>query len=736
MSSPSSLYPQKVDLNNCDKEPIHILGKTQSYGVLLAFDLNSLELVQYSDNLRTIFDASFINTLTSARDLLKEDELQRVLDTLQVKKSTSIEINLGDEIKLLIAHKNAEQLIVELEPKGDITDPVVYQQQLTEIVTELTAASDEQDMCDRAADLMRDFLGYDRVMIYRFDENWNGAVVSEAKEARLESWLGLNYPATDIPQQARKLFLKQGVRIIADVNDTPVVIEPSLSPKTNNPLDLSNAELRASSPIHIEYLQNMQVGATLTAAIVYRNTLWGLVACHNYGPKFINYYKRLSANFLTQVFATQLGLRTTNTNLEIVNRSNNVRSVLIEQMSQNWNIEEGLTNYETTLLDLTEASGAAILLDGNLSVIGSTPSRDQIFELKEWLFEQEFDEEVYYTKSLRKASEKFDEFKEIAAGVLCVPISKGNQNALFWFKPERKETVHWAGNPDKAVLSKSGEDLSPRKSFEKWLQEVDGQSQPWQDYEIAAAKALKQSISEIIIQKYDEVKRLNDKLEIAYKELESFSYSVSHDLRAPLRGIDGFAQIIKEDYYDSLDDFGKEALEVIITSTHKMNGLIDDILAFSGLSQRETSAQEFSVNELINDVLSFLQVEREYKGSEIVVSDNFPVTFGDRGMIFQLFNNLISNALKYSSKVDSPKVEIGFLDQNPPVYYVKDNGIGFDMAHVDRIFGVFNRLESEDYQGSGIGLAIVKRVVEKHQGKIWVESDKGKGSVFYFNLQK
>ena len=736
MSSPSSLYPKKVDLNNCDKEPIHILGKTQSYGVLLAFDLNSLELVQYSDNLRTIFDASFINTLTSARDLLKEDELQRVLDTLQVKKSTSIEINLGDEIKLLIAHKNAEQLIVELEPKGDITDPVVYQQQLTEIVTELTAASDEQDMCDRAADLMRDFLGYDRVMIYRFDENWNGAVVSEAKEARLESWLGLNYPATDIPQQARKLFLKQGVRIIADINDTPVVIEPSLSPKTNNPLDLSNAELRASSPIHIEYLQNMQVGATLTAAIVYRNTLWGLVACHNYGPKFINYYKRLSANFLTQVFATQLGLRTTNTNLEIVNRSNNVRSVLIEQMSQNWNIEEGLTNYETTLLDLTEASGAAILLDGNLSVIGSTPSRDQIFELKEWLFEQEFDEEVYYTKSLRKASEKFDEFKEIAAGVLCVPISKGNQNALFWFKPERKETVHWAGNPDKAVLFKSGEDLSPRKSFEKWLQEVDGQSQPWQDYEIAAAKALKQSISEIIIQKYDEVKRLNDKLEIAYKELESFSYSVSHDLRAPLRGIDGFAQIIKEDYYDSLDDFGKEALEVIITSTHKMNGLIDDILAFSGLSQRETSAQEFSVNELINDVLSFLQVEREYKGSEIVVSDNFPVTFGDRGMIFQLFNNLISNALKYSSKVDSPKVEIGFLDQNPPVYYVKDNGIGFDMAHVDRIFGVFNRLESEDYQGSGIGLAIVKRVVEKHQGKIWVESDKGKGSVFYFNLQK
>ena len=735
MSSPSSLYPQKVDLNNCDKEPIHILGKTQSYGVLLAFDVKSLNLVQYSDNLSTVFEDSFIADLTSVHDLLEADKLQQLTSRLNDNKSTSIEISIGGETYLLIAHTNADVLIFELEPKGDITDPVVYQQQLTDIVTELSAAEDEQDMCDKAAKLIRDFLGYDRVMIYRFDENWNGAVVSEARESSLESWLGLNYPATDIPQQARKLFLKQGVRIIADVDDTSVKIQPPLSPVSDNPLDLSKSELRAVSPIHIEYLQNMKVGATLTAAIVYKDTLWGLVACHHYSPKFINYYKRLSAKFLTQVFATQLGLRTSNTNLQFVNRSNNVRSTLIEQMSKNWNIEEGLTNFDTTLLDLTDAKGAAILLEGNLTVIGITPSENQIFELKNWLIEQDIKEEVFYTKSLSQLYSKANDFKDVAAGLMFIPISKGDQNALFWFKPERKETVHWAGNPDKAVLSKTGEDLSPRKSFEKWMQEVDGQSEPWQDYEIAAAKALKQNISEIIIQKYDEVKRLNDKLEKAYKELESFSYSVSHDLRAPLRGIDGFAQIIKEDYYDSLDDFGKEAVQTIISSTGKMNELIDDILAFSGLSQKETSAQEFSVDELIKDVLSFIQVDITYPDAVIKIHDNFPRITGDRGMIFQLFTNLISNALKYSSKKDSPIVEIGYKKEEPTVFYVKDNGIGFDTMHSERIFGVFNRLESdENYPGSGIGLAIVKRVVEKHNGAIEVESKPGEGSCFYFKL--
>lgn len=735
MSSPSSLYPKRVDLNNCDKEPIHILGKTQSYGVLLAFDKKSYALVQHSDNLYKVFkDSDAIPS--QVEDVLDKDKLEQLLKRLRDKKSTSIEVTIAENDYIVIAHLNEEQLIFEFEPKGDPSDPVMYQQQLTDIVTELSGAYDEQQMCDRAANLIRDFLGYDRVMIYQFDEDWNGSVVSEARRADLESWLGLNYPATDIPQQARKLFLTQGVRIIADVNDTSVKIHPPLSPVTNNQLDLSKSELRAVSPIHIEYLQNMKVGATLTAAIVYKDTLWGLVACHHYSSKFINYYKRLSAKFLTQVFATQLGLRTSNTNLESVNRSNNVRATLIEQMSKNWNIEEGVTAYDTTLLDLTQASGAAILIEGNLSLIGQTPSEDQVLELKDFLVQDGQDKEIFYTQSLNTIYQSAEGFKEIASGVLFLPIVKGDQNALFWFKPEKKEIVHWAGNPDKAVLSTTGEDLSPRKSFEKWMQEVDGQSEPWQDYEIAAAKALKQNISEIIIQKYDEVKRLNDKLKRAYKDLESFSYSVSHDLRAPLRGIDGFAQIIKEDYYDSLDDFGKQALQTIITSTNKMNGLIDDILAFSGLGQKETSVQNFSVNELIEDILSYLQVDREYPDVELIINKDLPPLYGDRGMIFQMYNNLISNALKYSSKVDAPKVEIGFLDdKDSTIYYIKDNGIGFDMAYADRIFGVFNRLEADDYQGSGIGLAIVKRVVEKHEGEIWVKSEKGKGSTFYFSFK-
>ncbi|GAA3522981.1 ATP-binding protein [Aquimarina addita] len=730
MESPSALYPKKVDLTNCDKEPIHIVGKIQNHGYLIACNPNTLKISYFSQNCLDLFDVSSDELAENhIHTLFSESLIDQIKNNCNEHKIVPIPITLKEEDFILIAHSvDTQAIIIELEKADEPLDPIIYQQQLSLAINSLSAIKNEFDMCKEVAQLIKSFFDYDRVMIYQFDSHWNGKVVAEEKEAHLESWLGLQYPATDIPQQARKLFLKQGVRIVADVSSDTIPITNSASHKA--PLDLSNSELRAVSPIHIEYLTNMGVGATLTAAIIYQNELWGLIACHHYSPKFLNYHRRLSVKLITQMFSSQLGLLTMNIALEKTNQSNKIRLKLIEQMSKGWDIESILSVESYSMLDITEAEGAALFMNGAIKTIGNTPEEEEITKLISWI-QTQHNSDVLYTSHLGSIYADAHKITETASGILTLFISNSKNDMLIWFKPEVIQTVDWGGNPNEKSVD-SNQILSPRKSFAKWTEEQSGHSLPWSDMEIASTKALKDHITNIIVEKYDEINFLNKKLVAANEELESFSYSVSHDLRSPLRGIDGFAQIIKEDYFDSLDEYGQQAINTIISSINKMNTLIDDILAFAGLGKTLLKRDKINMQELISDVLGFLQVDRLYANTYINVHQ-LPPAYGDRGMIFQLLINLIGNALKYSSKEEKPNIEIGYENE---YYYIKDNGIGFDISHVTKIFGVFNRLVNDEYQGSGIGLAISKRVVEKHGGDIKVRSTPQKGSVFSFNLNK
>lgn len=732
MSGPSTLYPKKIDLTNCDKEPIHLLGQVQSHAYLFVIDVLNKQLVRASENVFDLLSRKRedIHTIT-LKDVFGPSA-STIASHIESKNTQTIEVEVKGKRYVVITHYRENLIYIELEPIVAQAEAHIIQRQLSDIITDLSQAITVSEMCDKTANLIKSLTGYDRVMLYKFDQNWNGTIISESREEVLESWLGMHYPATDIPQQARKSFLKQGVRIIADVASQTSAVFPELN-EQGQPLDLTNCESRASSPIHIEYLENMKVGATLTAAIVSNGTLWGLIACHHYSPKFTNYYQRQTIKFLTQVFSTQLTLRSSNEVLARINATTASRAKLVEQMSNEWDVQGGLTKKPTSMLTITEATGGAVFLENTLSTVGDTPSKEDIKNLIDWIYTTQLGN-TYTTQNLAKVYEKGKAFAKMASGVLCVFISKGQKDCLLWFKPELKQVISWGGNPEKAVAEKNKR-LSPRKSFEKWNQEQVLTSLPWKDYEIASAQALKTSISNIIISRYQEVKLLNDKLKEAYKELESFSYSVSHDLRSPLRGIDGFAQIIKEDYFDTLDDYGKNAIQTIIDSTSKMNTLIDDILAFSGIGKDQTAMGVFDMQELVNEVVQFLQLEKKYSNTTIEVEADLPKAYGDRGMIFQLLINLIGNALKYSHTVQKPSVHIGVLkDKSPTVYYVRDNGIGFNEDHKEKIFGVFNRLVKDEFEGSGIGLAIAQRVIDKHQGVIWAESKEHQGATFYFQL--
>jgi len=244
----------------------------------------------------------------------------------------------------------------------------------------------------------------------------------------------------------------------------------------------------------------------------------------------------------------------------------------------------------------------------------------------------------------------------------------------------------------------------------------------------------------------DDIRKLNDELEqkviqrtaqleSVNKELESFSYSVSHDLRAPIRAINGYTRILVEDYSDKIDSDGIKILQSIINNSKKMGELIDDLLAFSKLGRKQVTLSEIDMTgllQLIREELSF----EDYENVPEFKIGILPNAKGDKSLIKQVWINLISNAVKYSKHKVKTNIEIGaYKKNNLVIYYVKDGGAGFDMQYYDKLFGVFQRLHSqEEFEGTGIGLAIVQKIVNRHNGTVWAESTLNEGSCFYFSL--
>ncbi|MDT0644684.1 ATP-binding protein [Zunongwangia sp. F363] len=732
-------YSEKVNVTNCDREPIHIIARAQAHGVILVCDKHSLKITQCSENVEELLGFELKGILSK--------KLSQVIPSAQAErlqqKISSNETLLPEEIQIndvkffLIPHLSGENLIIDFEPFGESIDPILFQEQLTKILGELGNTGSIKEMCQQAVSLVKYLFDYDRVMMYHFDEEWNGEVVAEVREEGMESWLGLHYPATDIPKPAREIFMKQGVRIISDVNYRPSPIYPELSPINNEPLDISGSELRGVSPIHIEYLQNMKVGASLTAAIILNGKLWGLLACHHNSPKFINYHQRQSCKFLTQVLSNKLALKNTNTFLKKIKESEKIRKELVMQMNSIADIVAALVKYKPRFTDLIECSGGAIYRNGKICLSGSTPSEEEVMNLiLNFLGDRK--EKVFQTKSLKKVYAPAEVFKDKASGILSVRLGEEKQDYVIWFRTEATKSVSWGGNPEKNGYVKNGvEYLSPRKSFERWTQKVSGVAKAWESFDIEAAQNLRDSITHVVVKKQkDEIDDLNRNLSDANAELETFSYSVSHDLRAPLRGIDGYARILKDNYQEKLDAYGQNAINTILGSAEKMEELIEDILSYSKVGQTKLVKQVFSLQNLVEEIIASQSLETQYPKTKVNMND-LPKITGDRRMIKQLMANLLENAFKYSSGSQQPEVVIGCESVGGEnIFYVKDNGIGFNPEHQDRIFDVFSRLAGEEYSGTGVGLAIAKRVVEKHEGSIWVETKPGLGSAFFFTLKE
>lgn len=249
-------------------------------------------------------------------------------------------------------------------------------------------------------------------------------------------------------------------------------------------------------------------------------------------------------------------------------------------------------------------------------------------------------------------------------------------------------------------------------------------------------RKLNDELEQKVIERTAQLEFANKELETANKDLESFSYSVSHDLRAPIRAIHGYTQILAEDYAESFNAEGMKVFESITRNSKKMGELIDDLLAFSKLGRKQVSLSTIDMDLLLKNVLE--ELTEDGKNLPEYYISPLPTAQGDKSLIKQVWINLISNAIKYSRHTPQTKIEIGTYEQaNHVVYFVKDNGAGFDMLYYDKLFGVFQRLHSqEEFEGTGIGLAIVQKIIQRHNGKVWAESELNHGSCFSFTLLK
>ena len=745
MESPTK-FSTEVNLLNCDKEPIHIPGRIQSYGFLLVCEVNSLNINQLSINSLEYIGISYQNLLNKNLSVLLEIKIIDCINKGVLKNNFSeinpLKVNIKNtKFNLIISFAN-NLLILEFEPF--IEDDNLYAHfyhSFNSALTKIQSSRSLKNLFQTTAEEVRKLIGYDRVMIYRFDKDWHGEVVGESKIDSLEPFLGLHYPHTDIPSQARDLYLKNWTRLITDVEHIQPEISPVINPQSGKPIDLSCNVLRATSPIHIEYLVNMGVRATLTISIIFKGKLWGLFACHHYSPRYIDYYKRNTCELIGKIFSNHLSYQEADQDLQYSNKIKDNTRIIIENMSKNWSVSQGLINGDLTLMDINDSNGAVYFNNDDIYSLRDVPTDSEIKSIIDFLNEKK--EKIFYTNELSLIFPTAKSFKEKASGILAINIS--DNEYVIWFKPELIQNVQWAGKPDEKniVYEKETIRLSPRKSFEKWTQEVQNKSTDWQKVEIEAAENLREKIIAFVIKKSLEIKKLNQELELQKlalisknEELMNFAYVASHDLKEPLRMITSYNQLLLKKYKNQLDEDAEEFLNFSIDGARRMKLLIDSLLQYAKIGYEGKTFSQVNINSILQSCLSNLKLMIKEKETQITVED-MPIIYGDSSLILILFQNLVSNAIKYSNTKNS-QIDINYYSED--LFYkfsIKDNGIGIERKNFSNIFLMFKRLHSKsEFEGSGIGLATCKKIIDNHRGEIWLESEIGKGSIFYFTISK
>ena len=539
--SPSSA--QTIDLTNCDREPIHIIGHVQPFGMLMAVSPDwivahasaNIEGLVHKEidalvgqPLSGVLPASTVHDLRTRLQILTHDDAVARLFGFDV---------LGDgRLYDISIHRSGRFFVFEFEASvDDRSDRVEDSELVRALISRIQRQTTVERMAREAARGLKALTGFHRVMVYRFNEDESGTVLAEAMDPGQTPFLGLRFPASDIPRQARTLYTRNLLRIIADVDAETVPILPANGP-SGQPLDLSLSATRAVSPIHLEYLRNMGVAASMSVSIISKGKLWGLFACHHNAPHYVDYETRSAAELFGQLFSYELTQLEMGTELTEMDQARDMHDRLLAQMTSEPDVLDSLETIAHAIEEVVEFDGIVAYAEGQFRAIGATPSEEEFLGLVRFLNTAQAST-IHSTDCISRHYPPGEDFVHRAAGLLALPISRQPRDYIVLFRREIARSVSWAGDPTKpAELGPNGARLTPRKSFETWQEVVRGTSAPWRANEVRAANALRVTLLEIVLKLSDEANQARKR---AQEQQELLIAELNHRVRNILNLIQG-----------------------------------------------------------------------------------------------------------------------------------------------------------------------------------------------------
>ncbi|MBB4806114.1 light-regulated signal transduction histidine kinase (bacteriophytochrome) [Chryseobacterium defluvii] len=724
----------------CHEEPIHIPGYIQSFGYLIGIDAESFSITFFSRNITEIFNIGNIEQLFDKKITDFPGSFQSIIEsdiytslhrfTKRENETYFDKIFVSDKEYHFSVFRSKKHIFLELEEV--VPNP---SKRISNKYDNFYIIDDEQEIWEHLLNILAGTVNYDRMMVYKFMRDGSGKVIAERKSEHMESYLGLHYPESDIPKQARALYMKKRKRIFSNVYAEAV---PLLS-KSEEPVDLTFTASRGMSPIHGQYVKNSGASSSFSISIIIDDYLWGLVTCQNSEPKHIDLEDRVQAGIFTALASNAYSSFKSKKELEYrLDLNEKATQLKTEFLKQN-SLFDSLAGNKTSIKDLPEADGLAIVSDEDIVTEGITPASGTIQKIVRWAYENT-NESIYINRSFLKEYGEDLGLDESVAGIIIYFIERNKNEMLIWFRKEFDEHISWAGNPEKeiAVVSQGGIEkhiVSPRTSFRLFTKSIKGNSKRWNSRNISAVQAIRDVILETSHKQYNIIRKLNDELKKVNEELDSFSYTISHDLGTPLTVMRLNAQMLLNSLTDGSEK-SKSKINAIIEEIDSMAEMMHDVLQLSRAKYSEIKLESLQTNLMIQKISENAKITFESPKSEVIIKE-CPNVLADKTLLHQAFLNIINNAVKYSSQKEQPRVEIeGIEDGSFVTYRISDNGIGIPEEEKHKMFRIFNRMDNaKKFKGNGVGLSIVHRIMKRIGGNIEYESSK-EGTSFYLTFKK
>lgn len=484
---------KNYDSGFCGSLPLQFINQIQDFGFLLVTDTSS-RIIQVSENIEQ-FTSLRISELidTAFHSIIGMPAFQSIHDqVISSKGKLPFSIHIMEHSYNAMVHQKDGQFIFELEPaQQKATSFNDFFHAFKYMMNDLSGIETIEALSENVLRQLKSLLQLDRIMIYQFDKDWNGMVIGEVHAEDMEPYLGLKFPASDVPRQARALYEKNAFRMIPNREFTPVKLFPIINSVTSKFTDLSECNLRSVAGVHLEYLKNMNVKASMSMRLMVNGKLWGLISCHHKSPMKLDFEQCALFEVLSTIISNQITVIVNKQYFDRVKVLQDIKSRIVQQVMDKNHLTGGLLEDKQDILDLFGAEGVMINGRDSRQTIGKVPQEEMMDDLIMWLRSNNV-EGLFYSDSYSLLNDTALDYKELGSGIIVLPIHAETNEFIIGFRPEEVKSVNWGGNPNEAIQFESdGKKYHPRNSFKLWQETVKGVSRPWLEEELTVAEQLR-----------------------------------------------------------------------------------------------------------------------------------------------------------------------------------------------------------------------------------------------------